>query len=154
MHIVELPDGEAAQVFAHQDPLATGGVFDAIEVRRFESLSGATMWQFSGAASRKRFLSVSEANPAGPAPKKAALIAQRDWLGHAERATNMIVFGSLLDADGATWGGTVILLEAADVAEAQAIVTADPLDGYYIRRVLHPWRFGGQENLKDLVASR
>ena len=154
MHIVELPDAGAARVFAHEDPLAVGGVFASIDVRRFQNLAGRTMWQFAGDGAKKRFLFVGERDAAKPAPSKAALTAQRDWLGHAERAMNMIVIGNLLGADGATWDGTVMLLEAADVAAAQAIATADPLAEYCIRRVLHPWRFGGQENLKDLVASR
>jgi uncharacterized protein YciI len=154
MHIVELPDAETAQVFAHEDPLAIGGVFASIAVRRFENLAGRTMWQFAGDGTKKRFLFVGERDAATPAPVKAAISAQGDWLGHGEAAANMIVFGSLLGTDGATWEGTVMLLEAADLAEAQAIPAADPLAGHYTRRALHPWRFGGQENLKDLLASR
>jgi uncharacterized protein YciI len=155
MHIVELPDAKAARVFAHEDPLAIGGVFEAIAVRRFQNQAGRTMWQFTGDGTKRRFLFVGERDAATPAPAKAAISAQGDWLSHAERAANMIVFGSLLGADGATsWEGTVMLLEVADVAEAQAIVTADPLAGHYTCRVLHPWRFGGQENLKDLLAPR
>ena len=154
MHIVELPDAETAQGFAHEDPLAIGGVFASIAVRRFENLAGRTMWQFAGDGTKKRFLFVGERDAATPAPVKAAISAQGDWLGHGEHAANMIVFGSLLGTDGATWEGTVMLLEAADLAEAQAIPAADPLAGHYTRRALHPWRFGGQENLKDLLASR
>lgn len=154
MHIVELPDAEAARVFTHEDPLAMGGVFEAIAARRFQNLAGRTMWQFTGDGAKRRFLFVGERDAATPSPANAAISAQGDWLRHAERAANMIVFGSLLGADGATWEGTVMLLEAADVAAAQAIVTADPLAGHYTRRVLHSWRFGGQENLKDLLAPR
>lgn len=154
MHIVELADAEAARSFAHDDPLATGGVFEAIEVRRFANLGGRTMWQFAGDGTKRRFLFVGERDAARPAPPAAEISALRDWLGHADRAANLIVSGSLLGADGATWDGTVMLLEATDLAQAQAIVAADPLAGHYARSVLQPWRFGGQENLKDLVAPR
>jgi uncharacterized protein YciI len=43
MHIVDLPDAAAAQLFAHDDPLAQGGVFVDIMVRRFENISARTM---------------------------------------------------------------------------------------------------------------
>lgn len=154
MHIVELPDAEAARSFAHDDPLATDGVFEAIEVRRFANLSGRTMWQFAGDGAKRRFLFIGERDAARPAPSMADISAQGDWLAHADRAANMIVFGNLLRADGATWDGTVMLLEASDLAQAQGIVAADPLAGCYGRSDLHPWRFGGQENLKDLLAPR
>lgn len=154
MHIVDLPDAEAARVFAHDDPLAVGGVFEVIEVRLFGNLSGRTMWQFYGDATRKRFLFIGEADADGPGPTAAGIETQRRWLSDAGHAANLIVFGSLLGGDGLRWQGTVMLLEASDVAQAQAIVSADPLAGFHARQVLQSWRFGGQENLKDLVAPR
>lgn len=35
MHIVDLPDADAARVFAYNDPLAKGSVFEDIMVRRY-----------------------------------------------------------------------------------------------------------------------
>ena len=70
MHMVDLPDADAARVFAHDDPLAKGGVFEDIMVRRFHNVAGRTMWQFNGDPKNPRFLFIGEARPgissAGP----------------------------------------------------------------------------------------
>ena len=46
-----------------------------------------------------------------------------------------------------------MLLETPDTAAAEAIVRGDPRTSkLYARAELCPWRFGGEENLQDLVA--
>ncbi len=72
----------------------------------------------------------------------------------AERAAQVIVWGSLLGDDGVTWAGTAMLLETRDAAAAAALLRGDPaaLGDAYVRTALHPWRFGGEENLQDLIA--
>lgn len=79
---------------------------------------------------------------------------QRDYLSHADRAAQVIVFGPLLGADGETWEGTAMLLATPDTAAAEALVLGDPAatSRLYARAELRPWRFGGEENLQDLVA--
>lgn len=148
MHIVDLPDAAAAQVFAHDDPLAKGGVFENIRVRRFENCSGRTMWQFQGNANNPRFLYIAEATvDVGP----DLLATQRRYFDHADRADHVIVHGPLLADDGLAWRGTVMLLETADRAAAEALVAADPLARCYDNTELLSWRFGGEENLQDLI---
>jgi len=46
-----------------------------------------------------------------------------------------------------------MLLENADVAAAEALWRGDPMSsaGLYAKTALYPWRFGGEENLQDLV---
>lgn len=152
LHIVNLPDARAAHAFAHDDPLAIGGVFETIVVRRFANLAGRTMWQFNGNPRNRRFLFVGEF-AAGTATADGSLLdAQRDYLRHADRAGKVILFGALCDAGGAAREGSVMLLEAATVAAAQAIVAGDPAAGLHADAQLLPWRFGGKENLHDLVA--
>lgn len=151
MHIVDLPDAAAAQVFAHDDPLAKGGVFENIFVRRFENRSGRTMWQYPGNANNPRFLYIaSAANDPGPDSRAA----QCRYLDHADRADRVIVHGPLLAEDGLTWRGTVMLLETTDHAATEALIAADPLARCYDNAELLSWRFGGEENLHDLVAQK
>lgn len=149
MHIVELADAAAARSFAHDDPLAQGGVFDEIRIRCFRNESGRTMWQYGGDARNPRFLFIGEA-PAGAPDELPA--AQRNYFADAVRAPRVIVRGPLLDERGGRWSGSVLLLETPDVATAQAIVRGDPAAGLYARSELLPWRFGGAENLRDLLA--
>ncbi len=151
MHIVDLPDAQAARVFAHDDPLANGGVFEDIMVRRFDNVLGRTMWQFKGDPKSPR-LFIGEAKPGTAKQGRDLLGAQRAYLGHAELAAQTILFGPLLGADGETWGGTVMLLETPDRAAADVLVQGDPAAKLYARTELLHWRFGGEENLKDLIA--
>lgn len=152
MHMVDLPDAEAARVFAHDDPLARGGVFEDIMVRRYHNVLGRTMWQFGGDPERPRFLFIGEARPGTSEQGRDLLGAQRAYLGHADRAAQVILFGPLLGADGETWEGTAMLLETPDRAAAEALVLGDPASKLYARAELRHWRFGGEENLQDLVA--
>jgi uncharacterized protein YciI len=156
MHMVDLPSADAARVFAHDDPLARGGVFEDIMVRRFHNVLGRTMWQFGGDPKNPRFLFIGEARPGASAQGRDSLGAQRAYLGHADRAGRIILFGPLLGTDGETWEGTAMLLETPDTAAAEALVLGDPAaaSNQYARAVLHGWRFGGEENLQDLVARR
>ncbi len=154
MHMVDLPDAGAARVFAGDDPLAKGGVFDDIMVRRFYNVFGRNMWQFGGDPKNPRFLCIGEARPGTSAQGHALLDAQRSYLGDAGRADRVIAFGPLLGADGERWEGTAILLETPDAAAAAALVLGDPAAAakLYARSELLPWRFGGEENLQDLIA--
>lgn len=154
MHMVDLPDADAARVFAHDDPLARGGVFEDIMVRRYRNVLDRTMWQFGGDPKNPRFLFIGEAERGISGKSQDLLGAQRDYLDHADRAARVISFGPLLGADGETWEGTTMLLEAPDTAAAEALVLGDPAatSKLYARAELRPWRFGGEENLQDLVA--
>ncbi len=152
MHMVDLPDAEAARVFAHDDPLAKGGVFEDITVRRYHNVLGRTMWQFEGDPKNPRFLFIGEARPGVSDQGRNLLGAQRAYLDHSARAAQVILFGPLLGADGETWEGTAMLLETPDTAAAEAIVRSDPASKLYARAELRPWRFGGEENLRDLIA--
>jgi uncharacterized protein YciI len=156
MHMVDLTDADAARVFAHDDPLAKGGVFDSIMVRRYHNVLGRTMWQFSGDPKNPRFLFIGEAKPGSSERGRDLLDAQRVYLGGAELAPRVILFGPLLGADGETWEGTAMLLETPDAATAQALVRDDPAAAaqLYARTELHRWRFGGEENLQDLATGR
>jgi len=152
MHIVDLPDAAAAQLFAHDDPLAQGGVFADIMVRRFENISARTMWQYHGNAEHARFSWVAEAGAGRSGEGCALLAAQRRYLEDPQRAANVIVHGPLLGEDGVTWRGTVMLLETVDRTAAEQLVAADPAAVLYAQSALVPWRFGGAENLQDLIA--
>lgn len=152
LHIVDLPDADAVRVFAEQDPLAAGGVFDEIVVRRFENLTGRTMWQFAGDAGSPRFLFVGETDAVPEVQADGIVAAQRTLLARPEAARAVIVAGPLHHPDSGRWCGTAVLIEAPDRAAAEWLLAADPAASLYDRTALHRWRFGGAENLQDLIA--
>jgi uncharacterized protein YciI len=146
MHIVELPDADAARVFAYEEPNYRAGVYDEVLVRRWRNLLGRTMWDFPGGAEGgSRFLLIGHGRPAPPVP--ATLHDEhRDQLAAGGAADRLIACGPLLSDDGSAWLGTAMLAEAPDRESAEALLTADPYGraGRYDRVEVHPWRFGGR----------
>ncbi|MDC7788141.1 YciI family protein [Rhodoplanes sp. TEM] len=151
LHIVDLADEDAVRVFAEADPLARGGVFEEIVVRGFENLTGRTMWQFAGDPANPRFLFVGEADAVPDVQADGIVAAQRTLLARPEAARAVIVAGPLRDPESGRWRGTAVLLEAPDRAAAEWLLAADPAASLYDRTALHRWRFGGAENLQDLI---
>jgi uncharacterized protein len=125
LHIVDLPDADAARTFAYAEPYYRGGVFESVLLCRFHNLLGRTMWDFTEAViGHGRFLVITmgESIPA-PAPSR-----------------HMIVYGELLALDGEARLGRAAVVEAPD---REAAVTSLPT-GSGGRTEVHPWRFGGR----------
>lgn len=149
MHIVDLPDVGAASAFAHEDPFAKGGVFEQIMLRRFENVLGRTMWQFTGDPASPRFLLLAETTASASSPARDTVAAQRKYL--EQRANEIILGGPLFETNHEVWSGTAMMLEATDRAAAESCLRSDPLTPFYGRANLWRWRFGGAENLSDLM---
>ena len=116
MHIVDLPDAEAARVFAYEEPNFKAGVYEKVEVYRFRNLLGRTMWEFTGAVEGwNRYL----------------LLGYGSTVDEAAPKDRLIVFGAVETEDGEPVG-TVTCLEAPDRAALDPAVEA------------HRWRFGGR----------
>jgi uncharacterized protein len=49
MHIVDLPDAAAAQVFAFAEPNYRAGIYSEVLLHRWRNELGRTMWEFAGA---------------------------------------------------------------------------------------------------------
>ena len=64
VHIVDLPDADAAHVFAFEEPNYRAGVYGEVLVRRWRNLLGRTMWDFAGEADGDhRFLILGHGKP-------------------------------------------------------------------------------------------
>lgn len=124
LHIVDLPDDEAARRFAYEEPYYLAGVFESVLLCRFRDLLGRTMWEFTEAVDGyDRFL-VIDWDAVDPAPVTSK---------------HLIVYGELLDLDGETRLGRAATLEAPDEAAAAAMLRAS---GGHTE--VHHWRFGGR----------
>lgn len=125
LHIVDLPDEEAARAFAYEEPYYRAGVFESVLLCRFDNVLGRTMWDFAEAVDGYgRFLVITTGG-SGPAPAPSK---------------HMIVYGELLSLDGETRIGRAAMVEAPD-REAAATLLPVGGDG---RTESHPWRFGGR----------
>ena len=145
MHIVDLPDLDAARAFASDEPNYRAGVYEDVLIRRWRNAMGRTMWDFAGdPAGLPRFLVLSLAAPGTGAQHDALLAEHRDYL--AEHAERFIVRGPLLSDDGTEWQGNAMLVEMRDRANVDAFVADEPFSraGLFDSIQIHDWQFGGR----------
>ncbi len=147
MHIVDLPDAEAARVFAYEEPYCKAGVFEEVMVRRWENELGRTMWDFKGQPEKnRRFLVIAHGKPAMEAERKKLAEARRRYYAEKSRQDCLIASGPLLSEDGRQWRGNAMMVELADRAAVDAMIKEDPYAkaGLYEQVEVHYWRFGGR----------
>lgn len=129
VHILDLPDSAAAREFALDEPYYQAGVYRDVMLRRWRNLLGRTMWEFPpGYSDTNRFLVLGLGT--GPGAD----------LEVPEDRDTLIAYGPLLADDGATWLGTVALVQVPDEDTARAILTAEQ----YATIEVHAWDFGGR----------
>ncbi|HEY7020308.1 MAG TPA: YciI family protein [Ktedonobacterales bacterium] len=144
MHIVGLHDAAAAHAFAFEEPNYRAGLFAEVFMRRWRNELGRTMWQFQGDPDHnQRFLSIGHGKPEAAFQFDSLPPRQRFFDDHDSQ---VIVCGSLLSDDGATWVGSIMLAEAPDRAAVEAFIASDPYAqaGLYQSVEIHRWRFGGR----------
>jgi uncharacterized protein len=145
MHLVDLPDAAAAQVFAFEEPYCKAGVFGEVLIRRWGNMLGRTMWDFSGSGGR-RFLVIGHGAPEATVRRAGLRGQQLDYLVAGGYRDGLIACGPLLSESGTEWLGTAMLVELADRAAAEAMMADGPCAraGLYEEVEIHNWRFGGR----------
>ncbi|MEU0571706.1 YciI family protein [Nonomuraea sp. NPDC005983] len=124
LHIVDLPNAEAARTFAYEEPYYRAGVFESVLLCRFHNVLGRTMWDFTEAVDGYGRFLVITTDESDPAPVTSK---------------HLIVYGDLLALDGEARLGRAALVEAPD---HEAAATLLPASGG--RTEVRPWRFGGR----------
>jgi len=147
MHIVDLPDAEAACEFAFDEPNYRAGVYGEVLVRRWRNLLGRTMWDFTGeVAGQSRFLILGHGQPGMTAAHDQLRDEHRRYLTAGGFGDLLIAYGPLLSDDGSEWAGTAMLAELPGRASAEAILADSPYSGagLYDGIEVHRWQFGGR----------
>jgi uncharacterized protein YciI len=147
MHMVDLPDAEAARVFAFQEPFYRAGVYDQVLVRRWRNVLGRTMWQFPAElGDDRRFLVIGHGKPDVEVTRQALGAAQRRWFGEPGHRDGVILRGPLLSDDGAAWVGSALLVQVGDRAAVEVMLAGAPYmqAGLYTSVEIHDWQFGGR----------
>ena len=146
LHIVDLPDGDAARAFAFEEPYYRAGVYEDVILRRYRNELGRTMWDFrSSTPEDPCFLAICLGRPGVATSAGMFLEDHRRYL--AERYEDQIIQrGPLLSADGAGWVGTATIVELPDRDAVEAMVRGDPSlsAGLYSSVEIHDWQFGGR----------
>jgi uncharacterized protein len=151
LHIVDLPDADAAQAFAHDEPYYRAGVFGDVMIRRFHNSLGRTMWEHGGDHDAVHhdavhFLVIGHAGADVAAVGDDLYAARRAYLAERGRVDRVIVCGPLLSDDGSRWAGTAATLALESRAAVEELLAGDPLvsAGLYEQVEIHPWTFGGR----------
>jgi uncharacterized protein len=125
IHIVGLPDAQAAREFVEGEPYNRAGLYEQHTIRRFENLLGRTMWEAPRGSDDPRFFVIARL-----LPDLSALPPER-----------LIVRGELRTLDDARPAGVALALQAptreavADLlGDGQARLDVEILD----------WEFGGR----------
>jgi uncharacterized protein len=144
MHMVDLPDAQAARVFAFQEPFYRAGVYDQVLVRRWHNVLGRTMWQFPAElGDDRRFLVIGHGEPGWRRPARRW---ERRWFGAPGHRDGVILVGPLLADDGVGWVGSALLVQLGDRAAVEAMWAGAPYvqAGLYASVEIHDWQFGGR----------
>ncbi len=147
MHIVDLPDRDAARAFAFDEPYFRAGLYGEVLIRRWRNELGRIMWDFrSGAPDDPRFLILGLGRPGADASAGPLVEEHRRYFGAGGNEERIIQRGPLLSDDGGDWVGSVVLAELPGRAAAEAMVGGDPyaLAGLYASVEIHDWDFGGR----------
>jgi uncharacterized protein YciI len=130
VHIVDLPDLEAAQAFAVDEPNYQAGVYrPEVFLHRWRNELGRTMWDFPGGRTGdNRYLVLGHGTGTTPEP------VPRD-------RESLIAFGPLLSDDGTGWLGTAAMVRASDQDAARAVLNPRR----YAEIEVHRWQFGGRQ---------
>jgi len=138
LHVVDLPDLDAARAFVEDEPYHRAGLFEDDLVRRFADLLGRTMWEFEGGGDQPRFLVLASPAP-GVDPLEPVPAADLP----SELRDGLVMYGQLLSADGAP-AGVALAAQAPDRAALERLLAQERTGLAGLELELHDWEFGGR----------
>jgi uncharacterized protein YciI len=147
MHIVDLPDRAAAEVFAYQEPFYKAGVFRDVLISRWRNALGGTMWDYKGDPdTNKRFLIIGHGKSGVSAQRDSLLEAHRRYFIDEGWLPSFISRGPLISDDEREWTGSAMLVEMKARADVERMLAAEPYvrAGLYDKIEIFDWRFGGR----------
>jgi uncharacterized protein len=147
LHIVDLPDAEAALAFALEEPYYRAGVFGEPLVRRWRNELGGTMWDHvSDATDPIRFLVLGHGRSGMSAAVDGLLEEHRRYFVQRRYLDHLIERGPLLSDDGLEWVGSAMLVEVPGRAAVEEMLADEPhvKAGLYENIEIHDWQFGGR----------
>lgn len=147
MHIVDLPDAEAAWVFAYEEPNYKAGVYRSVMVSRWRNALGRTMWEFEGdALANRRFLVIAHGKPTLRDIAEELRDTHSRFLLEGGTREHLIACGPLLSDDGTGWNGTMMLVEYPDRTALESMLEHEPCirAALYESVEIHDWQFGGR----------
>jgi uncharacterized protein YciI len=120
LHVVDLPDAQAARAFAINDPYHQAGLFTEHLIRRFDNLLGRTMWDFTRRSDDLPFLVIAASDVDGPSPGNEEAPPAPPAL--TER---LLVWGKLRPVHAQRPSGVALALVAPDLDAVRSLSFAN-----------------------------
>ena len=141
LRLIEFPDRDAALAYINADPYTKAGIFQTITVERWKPGLDVRQRDYARKDGTMQFVIHCHDKPDGGARRTPLRDAHLDYLkGHKDI---IVARGRLLDDDGVKTIGSVLILDVADKAEADAFWVDEPFNraGVY-ESTIERWRFG------------
>jgi uncharacterized protein YciI len=142
LRLIEFPDRTAAQAYINADPYTKAGIFESISIQRWKPTLEVRQRDYPRKANTLQFVIHAHDKADGEARRAPLRETHHDYLNR--HANLFIARGPLLDDDGAHIIGTLIMLDVASKAEAEAFWANLPFNrgGIYEWATMERWRFG------------
>jgi uncharacterized protein len=136
LHVLALPNVEAAREFVALEPNSRAGVYKEHLVWRFENVLGRSMWEFPSHSVDQRFLIIGRSHLGRPVAAEAL---------PAELLERLILYGVLTTLDGAEPAGVALALQAPDRDAVNSLMQDERTGlGVFSEVEIHDWEFGGR----------
>ena len=141
LRLIEFPDRTAALAYISADPYTKAGIFQSITVERWEPGRDVRQRDYVRKDGTMQFVIHCHDNPAGGARRTRPGEAHRAYLRSHKNI--IVTHGPLLDDDGMKTVGSVLILDVANKAQAEAFWADEPFNraGVY-DWTIERWRFG------------
>jgi uncharacterized protein len=145
LRLIEFPDRAAALAYINADPYTKAGIFESIGIERWKPGLEVQQRDYKRKADTMQFVIHAHDKANGPdsSARRAPLrVAHLAYLNQHRHIT--IARGPLLKDDSDQTIGSLLMLDVANKAEAEAFWTNEPFNraGVYDWVTIERWRFG------------
>ena len=142
LRLIEFADRAAAEAYINTDPYTKAGIFEAINIERWRPGLDVRQRDYPRKAGTMQFVIHAHDKADGAARRVPLREAHLAYLNQHRAIT--IARGPLLDDAGNHTIGSLLMVDVANKAEAEAFWAGEPFNqaGVFERATIERWRFG------------
>ena len=145
LRLIEFPERAAALAYINADPYTKAGIFQSISIERWQPGLDVRQRDYPRKTDTMQFVihAHDKTNGADGSARRAPLReAHLDYLN--QHRPIIVARGPLLDDEGNRTIGSLLMLDVANKAEAEAFWANEPFNraGVYESTTMERWRFG------------
>ena len=141
LRLIEFPDRGAALAYINADPYTKAGIFQTITVERWKPSLDVRQRDYARKDGTMQFVIHCHDKPDSGVRRAQLSDAHLDYFKDHEDI--VVAHGPLIDDDGVKTIGSVLILDVADKAEADAFWADEPFNRAGVcNGTIERWRFG------------